>query len=202
MYPVSSSHRGWLLHTCTTAVHVCLSKSLLTLSLHSVLLYFDENYLLLQVIAMSVYCFHVLCRIKHFQVQVPVRTFRQFPFFPLPWASVHWLVPCTLECHWKVTGWPSVHWDTAGPPSEYLQCTLEHHWKKLRWNSPTLECQWKKLSWIRPTLGCHWRNSNFCSLHWNTTGGTVTAHTRPDTYSEACRVASMPVWNDKMAGHQ
>ena len=160
MYPVSSSHRGWLLHTCTTAVHLCLSKSLLTLSLHSVLLYFDENYLLLQVIAMSVYCFHVLCRIKHFQVQVQVRTFRQFPFFPLPWASVHWLVPCTLECHWKVTGWPSVHWDTTGPPSEYLQGTLEHHWKKLRWNSLTLECQWRNLVESAP--------------HWDATGETLT----------------------------
>ena len=57
----------------TPAVHLCLSKSLLTLSLHSVFLYFDENYLLLQVIATSVYCFHVLCRIKHFQVQVQVQ---------------------------------------------------------------------------------------------------------------------------------
>ena len=55
-----------------STVHLCLSKSFLTLSLHSVLLYFDENYLLLQVIALSVYCFHVLCRIKHFQVQVQV----------------------------------------------------------------------------------------------------------------------------------
>ena len=33
---------------------------------------------------------------------------------PLPWASVHWLVQCTLECHWNATGWPSVHWDTNG----------------------------------------------------------------------------------------
>ena len=60
----------------------------------------------------------------------------------------------------------------------------------------------EKLSWIWPTLGCHWRNSNFCSLHWNTTGWTVTAHTCPDTYSLARRIASMPVWNDRMAGHQ
>ena len=37
----------------------------------------------------------------------------------------------------------------------------------------------EKLSCKGHTLGCHWRNSNFCSLHWNTTGGTVTAHTRP-----------------------
>ena len=29
------------------------------------------------------------------------------------------------------------------------------------------------------TLGCHWRNSDYCSLHWNTTGGTVTVHTHP-----------------------
>ena len=49
----------------------------------------------------------------------------------IPWASVHWLVQCTLECHWNATGWPSVHWDTTGPPSEYLQGTLEHHWKNL-----------------------------------------------------------------------
>ena len=54
----------------TPAVYFCLSKSLQTLSLHSALSYFDKGYLLLQVIAMSVYCFHVLCRIKRFQVQV------------------------------------------------------------------------------------------------------------------------------------
>ena len=35
---------------------------------------------------------------------------------PLPWASVHWLVQCTLECHWNATGWPSVHWDPTGTP--------------------------------------------------------------------------------------
>ena len=106
---------------------------------------------------------------------------------PLPWASVHWLVQCTLECHWKATGWPSVHWDTTG---------------KTELKQPHTGMPLDKLSWIRPTLGCHWRNSNFWSLHWNTTGGSVTAHTRPDTYSQACRVASTPVWNDKMAGHQ
>ena len=63
---------------------------------------------------------------------------------PLPWASVHWLVQCTLECHWNATGWPSVHWDTTGPPSEYLQGTPEHHWKNLVETAP----------------------------HWNTTGET------------------------------
>ena len=52
-----------------------------------------------------------------------------FEWYPLPWASVHWLVQCTLECHWNATGWPIVHWNTTGRPSEYLQGTLEHHWK-------------------------------------------------------------------------
>ena len=49
----------------------------------------------------------------------------------LPWASVHWLVQCTLECHWNATGWPSVHWDITGPPSQYLQGTLEDRWRNL-----------------------------------------------------------------------
>ena len=78
---------------------------------------------------------------------------------PLPWASVHWLVQCTLECHWNATGWLTVHCDTTGRPNEYLQHTpLE----KLRWNLPTLEY--------------HWRNSDFCSLHWNITGGNTQVH--------------------------
>ena len=89
-------------------------------------------------------------------------------WYPLPWASVHWLVQCTLECHWNATGWPSVHWNTTG---------------KTSLKQPYTGMPLEKLSWIRPTLGSHWRNFNFCSLHWNTTGGTVTAHTRPDTYS-------------------
>ena len=118
---------------------------------------------------------------------------------PLPWANIHWLVQCTLECHWNATGWPSVHWHTTVRPSEYV------HWNatgKTKLKQPHTGMPLEKLSWIRPTLGCHWRNSNFCSIHWNSTGGTVTAHIRPDTYSWACRVASMPVSNDKMAGHQ
>ena len=41
----------------------------------------------------------------------------------------------------------------------------------------------EKLSWNCPTLECHWRNSDYCSLHWNTTRGTITAHTNPGTYS-------------------
>ena len=55
---------------------------------------------------------------------------------PLPWASEHWMVQYTLECHWNATGWPSIHWHTTGPPSEYLQGTLECHWKNLVESTP------------------------------------------------------------------
>ena len=54
----------------------------------------------------------------------------------LPWASVHWLLQCTLEWHWDAIGWSSVHWNTTGRPSEYLQGTLEHHWKNLVETAP------------------------------------------------------------------
>ena len=55
---------------------------------------------------------------------------------PLPWASVHWLVQCTLEYHLNATDWPSVHSDTTGRPSEYLQGTLEHDLKNLVETAP------------------------------------------------------------------
>ena len=58
------------------------------------------------------------------------------PTWPLPWASVHWLVQCTLECQRNATGWPIVHWDTTRPPSEYFQGALEHHWKNLVETAP------------------------------------------------------------------
>ena len=64
---------------------------------------------------------------------------------PLPWASVHWLVQCTLECHWNATGDPVY----TGTPLE-----------KLSWNSPTLEC--------------HWRNLVESAPHWDATGETLT----------------------------
>ena len=78
------------------------------------------------------------------------------------WSSVHWNA---LECHW------------------FTLCILGYHWATQRILARHTGTPLEKLSWNRPTLGCHWRNSNFCSLHWNTTGRTVTAHTRPNTYS-------------------
>ena len=79
---------------------------------------------------------------------------------PLPWASVHCLVQCTLECNWNTTGWPSVHWDgiPLGDPVNSAGYT----------GTPL-----KKLSWNCPTLECHWRDSDWR----NNTGGTVTATT-------------------------
>ena len=86
-----------------------------------------------------------------------------------------------LGCHWLT------------------QCTLGYHWATqlilARYTGTPLE----KLSWNSPTLGCHWINSNFYSIDCNTTGGTVTAPTRPDTYSLAYRVASIHAslkWQD------
>ena len=113
------------------------------------------------------------------------------------------------------TGWSSVHWNSTGMslvdpvytgiPLGDPANTFRVHWNttgKIYMKQFHTGMPLEKLSWKRPILGCHWRNSNFCRLHWNTIGGTVTVHTRPDTYVKACRVASMPVWNDKMAGHQ
>ena len=106
---------------------------------------------------------------------------------------------CWSSVHWNTTGMPLVDPMYTGislgdrrTPAGYTGTALE----KLSWNCPTPECHWRnfdkfaytgtpleKRSWNCPTLGCHWRNSNFWSLHWNTTGGTVTAHTHPGTYN-------------------
>ena len=109
-------------------------------------------------------------------------------------------IPGTFSLPLRVS-YPSMHHSTSLTLS---QCTLAG---PVYTGMPLVDPVYtgtplEKLSWNSPTLECHWRNSNFYSIHWNTTGGTVTAHTRPDAYSLACRVASMPVWNDKMAGHQ
>ena len=80
------------------------------------------------------------------------------------------------------TGCSSVHWNATGKPLDD-QCTLGYHWATQRIIAGYTGTPLENLSWNSPTLECHCRNSNICSLHWNTTGGTVTAHTRPDTYS-------------------
>ena len=54
----------------------------------------------------------------------------------------------------------------------------------------------EKLSWNCPTLRCHWRNSYFCSLHWNTTGGIVTAHTRPAHIVKQRSIHASLKWQD------
>ena len=100
-------------------------------------------------------------------------------FPPLPWASVHWLVQCTLGCHWNATGWPSVYqWDNTGRPREYLQGTLEHHWKKNSWNSPTLEC--------------HWRNLVKTTQYWDATGETLTLQLTLEHHWRECNGPHTP----------
>ena len=104
----------------------------------------------------------------------------QFIHIPYPepvytgWSTVHW----------NATGWPSVHWDTTGRSSDFLQGTLEHYWNNLveaalHWNATGETI-------FQPTLGHHWTDCN-------------SPHTPRHMLS---RVASMPIWNDKMAGHQ
>ena len=66
----------------------------------------------------------------------------------------------------------------------------------------------EKLSRNCPTLGCHWRNSNFCSLHWNTTGGQInmgsplelhwvlaSASVVPVASQCTCGSSGLPVWS-------
>ena len=82
-----------------------------------------------------------------------------------------------LECHWLT------------------QCTLGYHWATQRILAGYTGTPLEKLSWNSPTLECHWRNFVESAPHWDATGetltfaaytetplgGTVTAHTRPDT---------------------
>ena len=82
---------------------------------------------------------------------------------PLPWASVHCLVQCTLECHWNVTGWPSVYRDTTGRPSEYLQGTQEHRWWNLVETAPHWNATRETLS--QPTLEHRWRDCSCPHTH-------------------------------------
>ena len=91
-------------------------------------------------------------------------------------GPVHTGMP--LECHWLT------------------QCTLGYHWVTQQILAGYTGTPLERLSWNRPTLGCHWRNSNFCSLHWNTTGGTVTAHTRPTHIVKQISIHASLKWQD------
>ena len=118
-----------------------------------------------------------------------------WPWLPLPWASVHWLVQCTLECHWNATVDPVYTGIPLGDPVN--TCSV-------RWNitgktylkQPHIGMPLENLSWKCPTLGCHWRNSNFCSLHSNTNGGTVPAHTRPAHIVKQSSIHVSLKWQD------
>ena len=45
--------------------------------------------------------------------------------YPLPWASVHWLVQCTLECHWLTQCTLGYHWATQQILAGYTGTPLE-----------------------------------------------------------------------------
>ena len=64
-----------------------------------------------------------------------------------------------MECHWLA------------------QCTLGHHRETQRLLAGNTGTPLEKLNWNCPTFDCHWRNYEYCSLHWNTNGRTVTTHT-------------------------
>ena len=62
----------------------------------------------------------------------------------------------------------------TGMPLEYhwlTQCTLGYQWATQRILTGDTGTPLGKLSWNCPILECRWRNSDYCSLHWNTTGG-------------------------------
>ena len=85
-----------------------------------------------------------------------------------------------LECHWLT------------------QCTLGYHWVTKRILAGYTGTPLEKLSC--PTLECHWKKIDYCSLHWNTTGESITAPIH--RHISLSRVASMPVWNDKGMEYQ
>ena len=53
------------------------------------------------------------------------------------------------------------------------QCTLGYHWTTRRILAGYTGTPLEKFIWNCRTFECHLRSSGYCSLHWNTTGGTV-----------------------------
>ena len=103
--------------------------------------------------------------------------------------NINLLNPYTDPVHWNATGMPLIDLVYTGIPmgasaniAGYTGTPLE----KLSWNCPALECH---------------RRFDHCSLHWNTTGGTITAPHTPQAHivKQSSIHASL---NDKMAGHQ
>ena len=84
-----------------------------------------------------------------------------------------------LECHWLT------------------QCTLGYHWATKRIPAGYTGTPQEEFSWNCPTLEFHWRNSDHCSLHWRDSDSPHIPR-----HIQLSRIASMPVWNDKMAGHE
>ena len=121
------------------------------------------------------YLLRVQCsnKIKYTHLSTPVIIY--YLWWSFAYVTSLTLSQCTLAGP-VYTGMPlECHWLT--------QCTLAYHSVTQRilvgYTGKSLE----KLSWNCPSLEFHQRNSDYCSLHWNITGGTITVHTQPDTYS-------------------
>ena len=94
------------------------------------------------------------------------------------------------------TGWSIVHWNTTGMSwfdQVYTVMPLVDPVNTFRvhWNTTA------KIIWNCPPLECHLRNSDYCSLHWNTTEGTVTApHTQKHIVKHSSFHASLK-WQNR-----
>ena len=89
---------------------------------------------------------------------------------------------------WNATGMPLVDPVYTGRPNEYLQSTLEHHWKSLVETAPDWDATGETVT--------------FAAYTGTPLEGLLQPTHAPTHIVKACRVASIPVWNDKMAGHQ
>ena len=93
------------------------------------------------------------------------------------WSTVHWNAIDMLLVNTVYTGIPldnpvktsMVHWTLMKNLDEtYLHRNATgENLTILAYTSTPLE----KISWDCPTLECHRRNSDYCSLRWNTIGG-------------------------------
>ena len=79
-----------------------------------------------------------------------------------------------LECHWLIQCTVGYHWVAQKILAGYIGTPLEQH------------------SWNSLTLLCHSINSDYYSLHWNTTGGT---HTQAHIVKQSNIHASLK-WQD------
>ena len=113
------------------------------------------------------WCFMERFRTEH----VNSYWFASLRMYPSPWACVHWLVQCTRT--WMPLVDPVYIRIPLDDRASIAGCTGTSQ-EELKWNCHSLEC--------------HWKNSDYCSLHQNTTWWANTpppqthTHTHTGTY--------------------